>query len=206
MQPFSACDCHPLESDHTSDVDSSNHSRRNFLKLSAVGAGMALASPAALAATLTPPNAERILALYSPNLGETLRTVYWTPTEGYLEESLHALSYLMRDRYNDQYKRMDPKLIDTLYVLQLQLEPREPIHVLSGYRSPETNAMMRQRSRNVARNSMHLHAKAIDIRITDRNFNEVHRTAVSLQVGGVGRYSRSRFVHLDTGPVRQWGA
>ncbi len=190
--------------DATQDITTS--SRRYFLKLSAVGAGVALASPAALAATLPSSRTERILSLYSPNTGEMLRTVYWTPTDGYLEESLQALSYLMRDRRNDQFKRMDPKLIDTLYVLQLQLEPRQPIHVLSGYRSPETNAMLRQRSRNVARNSMHLHAKAIDIRMPDCNFDEVHRAAVSLQVGGVGRYSRSRFVHIDTGPVRQWGA
>ncbi len=190
--------------DATQDITTS--SRRYFLKLSAVGAGVALASPAALAATLPSSRTERILSLYSPNTGEMLRTVYWTPTDGYLEESLQALSYLMRDRRNDQFKRMDPKLIDTLYVLQLQLEPRQPIHVLSGYRSPETNAMLRQRSRNVARNSMHLHAKAIDIRMPDCNFDEVPRAAVSLQVGGVGRYSRSRFVHIDTGPVRQWGA
>lgn len=205
MPPLSAC--HLLQSGQEQAVNTTTtRSRRDFLKLSAAGAGMALTGPAALAATVTPPNSERILSLYAPNTGEMLRTVYWTPTEGYLEESIHALSHLMRDRHNDQVKRIDTKLIDTLYVLQLQLEPRQPIHVLSGYRSPETNAMMRQRSRNVARNSMHLHAKAIDIRMPDCNFNEVHRTAVSLQVGGVGRYSRSRFVHLDTGPVRQWGA
>lgn len=184
--------------------DTTRTNRRNFLGLSAAGAGMALAGPA-LAGTAWRIDRERILSVYAPNTGETLRMVYWTPDEGYIEESIQHISYLLRDRRNDQFKRVDPKLLDTLYSLQLKLEPRQPIEVLSGYRSPETNAMLRRRSRNVAVNSMHLHAKAVDIRMPDRDLNHLHRAAVSLQAGGVGRYGRSSFIHIDTGPVRQWG-
>ena len=193
-----------LQNSQDESLDTVSTSRRSFLKISAIGAGVAFAGPT-LAGPAALLNRERILSLHAPNMGETLRMVYWTPTDGYIEESLDALSYLMRDRYNNQVKRMDTKLIDTLYALQIQMEPRQPIHVLSGYRSPETNAMMRERSRGVARNSMHLHAKAVDIRMPDRDFNQMHRAAVSLEAGGVGRYNSSRFVHLDTGPVRRWG-
>lgn len=202
MSLFDALDllC-PCQQDALQTVRSN---RRNFLKFSAAGAGMALAGPALAGPTLNI-NRERILSIYAPNTEETLRVIYWTPGEGYIEESIQQISHLLRDRRNGEYKRVDTKLLDTLYSLTLQLEPREPVHLLSGYRSPETNAMLRQRSRRVARNSLHIHAKAVDIRMPDRDFRDLHRAAVALQAGGVGRYGSSQFIHIDTGPVRYWG-
>ena len=173
--------------------------RRRFLQLSAAGLGI-LATGPALAL-----NKERCLSLYCAHTGETLRLVYWTPTEGYLSESIQEISYTLRDHRNDLVKRIDTKLLDALYTLQLKLEAHRPTLVLSGYRSPQTNAMLRRQSRGVAKDSYHMYGKAVDIRMPGRDFNDLHRAAVSLQAGGVGRYRRSQFVHLDTGPVRHWG-
>lgn len=180
-------------------VSSTCVNRRRFLQFSAAGLG-ALASGPVLAL-----NRERCLSLYCPATGETLRMVYWTPTDGYLSESIQELSYTLRDHHNDMVKRIDTKLLDVLYGLQLKLQPRQPIHVLSGYRSPQTNAMLRRRSHAVAKDSYHMYGRAGDIRMPDRDFSTLHRAAVSLHAGGVGRYRRSRFVHVDTGPVRHWG-
>jgi uncharacterized protein YcbK (DUF882 family) len=174
-------------------------SRRRFLLCTTAGLGLTVAGPALAL------NKERCLSLYAPNTGETLRLVYWTPTEGYINESIQEISYLLRDHRNDLVKRFDSKLLDALFGLQLKLEPRQPIHTLSGYRSPQTNAMLRSRSRAVAKNSYHMRGQAVDIRMPDRDFNTLHHAALAMEAGGVGRYRHSRFIHIDTGPVRRWG-
>ena len=86
----------------------------------------------------------------------------------------------------------------------MQLHYRKPMHILSGYRSPATHAMLRRHNRGVAKDSYHLYGKAADIRMPGRSSSEIRRAAMSLQAGGVGYYPRSRFVHVDTGPVRTW--
>lgn len=173
--------------------------RRRFLQFATAGLGLAATAPALALSK------ERCLSLYAPNTGETLRLVYWTPSEGYLNESIQEISYLLRDHRTDLVKRFDSRLLDVLYSLQLKLEPRQPIHTLSGYRSPQTNEMLRSRSRAVAKNSYHMRGQAVDIRMPDRDFNTLHRAALAMEAGGVGRYRRSRFIHVDTGPVRRWG-
>ena len=176
--------------------------RRRFLQLgTAALAGLAIAPQLALADS----NSERCLTIYMPHTGETMRSIYWAPGEGYIKESIQELSHLLRDRHNDKVIDVDPSLIDQLYALKLQLQPRQPIHVLSGYRSPETNARLRRRSRGVAKNSLHMRGMAADIRMPDRDLRQVHKAALALKAGGVGRYRRSNFVHLDSGPVRRWG-
>lgn len=173
--------------------------RRTFLKYSAATAGVLATAPAFAL------NKERCLSIYSPNTGETIRLVYWTPSEGYLSESIQEISLTMRDRHNDKVKLIDPKLLDQMYALQSMVRPRQPMHMLSGYRSPETNAMLRRRSKGVAKESYHMKGMAVDIRMPDRDYTSLHRAALSLHAGGVGRYRRSRFLHIDTGPVRTWG-
>lgn len=178
-------------------------SRRGFLRMTAgaLGAGVFAAQPA-LASVVV--RRERALSIYSPNTGETIRVVYWIPGEGYIRESLVELSRTLRDHRNDQVKIFDPHLLDQLYALQLQLEFRDPVHVISGYRSPETNAMLRRQNRRVARDSYHTRAQAMDIRMPGRNVADLHRAAVGLNAGGVGYYPRNRFIHIDTGDVRRW--
>lgn len=177
-------------------------SRRGFLKWMAGGIGaLALAPDLLKAAVLR----ERYLLFHSPNTGETIRQVYWTPREGYIRESLKEISWALRDYHNDQVKQFDPNVLDQLYAMQLQLGLGRPVHIISGYRSPSTNWMLCERSRGVARNSYHIQAMALDIRVPGNRVWDVCQAARSLGAGGVGYYPGANFVHIDSGPVRYWG-
>jgi uncharacterized protein YcbK (DUF882 family) len=182
--------------------DKSRLKRRGFLKLVALSVGSLAMSPA-LGRVATAK--ERALFIYNPHTGETIRAVYWTPVDGYLHDSLREISWALRDYYTDQMKIFDPRLLDQLYTLQLLLEyDTQPFHVISGFRSPSTNAMLRLRSRAVAKDSFHLYGMATDIRMPGRSTGELRRAALSLGAGGVGYYPRAGFVHVDTGPIRTW--
>ena len=178
-------------------------SRRGFLKLAALSLGSLAVAPA-LARVATAKDRE--LFIYNPHTSETIRSIYWTPVDGYLHESLREVSWALRDYYTDQMKIYDPRLLDQLYTLQLIMEyDTVPLHVISGYRSPSTNAMLCRRSRAVAKDSFHMYGMATDIRMPGRGTGDLRRAALSLQAGGVGYYRRSNFVHVDTGPIRTWG-
>ena len=116
-------------------------SRRGFLQVAATAAMGSLATGPAWAKS----NTERCLSIYAPNTGEMIRMVYWTPTEGYITESVDEISHVMRDRHNGSVKKIDKRLLDQIYALQLKLEPKQPIHILCGYRSPSTNAQLRRK-------------------------------------------------------------
>jgi uncharacterized protein YcbK (DUF882 family) len=176
--------------------------RRGFLKLAALTAGGLAASPPTLASFFTP--SDRVINLYSTNTGETLRLVYWTPRDGYVRESLAKINWLLRDYHSDEVKIIDPILLDQLYSLQSKLGYRSPFHVISGYRSPATNAKLHRTSRRVARHSYHIQGKAVDIRTPGLRLADVRATAMSLQAGGVGYYPYANFIHIDTGPIRYW--
>jgi uncharacterized protein YcbK (DUF882 family) len=184
------------------DEDAPCLRRRGFLKMAALAVAGLTVSPA-FARTMT--TKERYVSLFNPKTGEGLRLVYWAPSDGYLRQSIKEISWALRDYHNDRVKAFDPTLMDVLYALQVQLNVREPVHVISGYRSPATNAMLRRRSKRVAKNSLHMAAKAVDIRVPGRSVADVRRAAWSLQAGGVGYYPRSGFVHVDTGEIRRWG-
>ncbi len=177
--------------------------RRSLLKLAAVTAGGLIAGPA-LAKLAPPSQKERAVSLYNTHTGESMRLVYWAPEDGYLKLSIKEYSWLMRDRHTNEVESVDPKLLDALYELQIKLGAGKPLHVLSGYRSPETNAALRQKSRKVAKHSYHMLGKAVDVWIPGVSVRELRRAAVNLKAGGVGYYPRSGFIHLDTGPVRYW--
>lgn len=174
--------------------------RRGFLQTAALAVGGLTVGPAFAGISK-----ERHLTLYAPHTGEMIRMVYWTPDDNYIDDSINEISYVMRDRRSDEVKRIDPALLDQIHALQNVLKPKQPIHMLSGYRSPATNAKLRRTNRGVARASLHMQGMAVDIRMPDRSFNDLYKAALSLKAGGLGRYRRSRFVHLDTGPVRSWG-
>ncbi len=146
---------------------------------------------------------ERSLHLYSIHTDESVNVVYWS--EGrYLRGGLKALNYLMRDHYTNQVRDIDRRLFDLLYVLRNQVEYNKPLHVLSGYRCPSTNAMLREQSDAVASHSLHMDGMAIDIRTPGLHTNYLRKAAVALRDGGVGYYPDSDFVHVDTGPIRYW--
>lgn len=146
----------------------------------------------------------RSLSLVNERTGEWLNTVYWVEGE-YIPEALQAINHIMRDWREDQVHRIDPRTIDILSATGRLLESTEPFTVVSGYRSAKTNAMLRRRSKGVASNSYHIKGMAVDIAMKSRSVRQISRAGLSLGAGGVGKYSRSQFVHLDSGPVRDWG-
>lgn len=176
-------------------------SRRHFLgACAATAATLWLAHPAQAVAAL---RGRRSLSLLNLHTDERLRVAYWVDGS-YDHVALADLAHLLRDHRADERHPIDPGLLDQLHRLQQQVGPRREIHVISGYRSPETNASLRQVSNGVAKRSLHMQGRAIDIRVPRVETEELYRAARALRGGGVGLYRKSRFVHLDTGRVRSW--
>ncbi|MFV0292525.1 MAG: YcbK family protein [Paracoccus sp. (in: a-proteobacteria)] len=146
----------------------------------------------------------RRISMYSPRTGESIDTVYWIDGK-YIRDALNEINYFMRDWRTGQAIGIDPRAIDVAAASHRLLRTEEPYMMLSGYRSPKTNAMLRSRSRGVAKNSLHMSGKAADLRLKSRSVGQMYKAAVSCRAGGVGKYSRSNFVHMDCGPVRTWG-
>jgi uncharacterized protein YcbK (DUF882 family) len=141
--------------------------------------------------------------VHNLHTGETLNAVYWESGR-YVPDALAEAMRVMRDWRNGQEHAMDPRLFDLLHAVQLKLEVNRPVQLISGYRSPATNAMLHAESGQVAAHSQHLLGKASDIRIEGVDLSNLHRAALGLRAGGVGFYPQSDFVHVDVGPVRQW--
>jgi uncharacterized protein YcbK (DUF882 family) len=149
------------------------------------------------------PDAHR-LHLYHTHTAETLDIVY-RDGEEYVPEAIDQLDYFLRDHRTGDVHHFDPRLYDLLNDLAASLgRPDARIDVVCGYRTPESNAYLRRRSRRVARHSLHMEAEAIDIRVPGVSTKELQLAALSLHRGGVGYYRRSHFVHVDVGPVRRW--
>ncbi|WP_425039318.1 YcbK family protein [Primorskyibacter sp. S187A] len=146
----------------------------------------------------------RSISMYSGRTGERINMIYWIEGD-YLKESVAEVNRFMRDWRTNDVKTMDLRTIDIMAAAHNLLDTNEPYMLLSGYRSPKTNAMLRSRSRGVAKNSLHLKGQAADLRVNGRSVGQVSRAAASCRAGGVGRYSGSNFVHMDCGPVRTWG-
>ena len=146
----------------------------------------------------------RRLRMVSPRTGERIDTIYWIEGK-YIREALKEISLFMRDWRTDQTRMIDHRTIDIMAASHNLLDATEPYTLLSGYRSPKTNAMLRSRSSGVAKNSRHLRGQAADLRLGSRSVSQMFRAAKACQGGGVGRYSGSNFVHMDCGPVRTWG-
>jgi uncharacterized protein YcbK (DUF882 family) len=177
------------------------HSRRGFLG-TLVGVSGGLVMPGAFAAPASP--VDRVLTFYNTHTGETLTSTYWSEGQ-YHQESLKEIGWLLRDHRADEAHPMDPKLLDTLHSLKSCIGKQDcPFHIISGYRSPQTNAKLRRNSAGVAKKSYHMQGKAIDIRVPGQDIAQVRRAALSLKAGGVGYYPKSNFIHLDTGRPRAW--
>lgn len=178
--------------------------RRHFLRQTAqFAAALALpaaALPAARAAAADP----RGLALVHTHTHEKIDLVF-ASGERYVPEALGWLNRFLRDHYTGDVGVMDPQIYDQLHRVQLLLGSKGAFEVISGYRCPTTNAKLRQtRSGGVARHSLHMEGRAIDIRLPGVPLGDLHQAALSLGAGGVGFYPREQFVHLDTGRVRNW--
>jgi uncharacterized protein YcbK (DUF882 family) len=147
---------------------------------------------------------EKSLSFQSLHTGENLKVTYWAQGT-YLPDSCKQIDYLLRDWRTDDIRLIDRRLFDLLYDLRRMLGTTQPFQVISGYRSPKTNATLAARSRGVAKRSLHLKGKAIDVSLADRDLRHLRKAALALKAGGVGYYPRTGFVHLDTGRVRRWG-
>jgi len=144
----------------------------------------------------------KTLNIYHQATGESFNGVF-CENGRYLPDAMAQLSHLMRDQ-SGRAIQMDPDLFDLLSNLQGVMQSRAPMELVSGYRTPESNRAARRTSRRVARNSLHMQGKAADIIVPGFNVRQTRAAAISLQAGGVGTYRRSRFIHVDTGPVRSW--
>jgi uncharacterized protein YcbK (DUF882 family) len=146
---------------------------------------------------------ERRLLIENPHTGETFSDVYWCRGQ-YLESALRQIDWVMRDYPRDAVEPIDPALLDLLHQLAETVEAEQPVRILSGYRSPETNRLLRQEGLSPASNSQHLYGKAADIHVQGVSLGTVRKAAVSFRAGGVGTYWHNGFVHVDTGRVRYW--
>lgn len=174
--------------------------RRFLLKLGFATA-TTFAIPTAFADALKQP--ERKISLLNLHTGEHLKATYWA--EGHYQKSeLQAINHVLRDYRTGDVQEIDSNLIELLNLLHHKAHGKQPFHVISGYRSPKTNAMLRQTSSGVAKKSLHMLGKAIDIRLPGRQLSELRKMAMNMKVGGVGFYPGSDFIHVDTGRVRYW--
>lgn len=145
----------------------------------------------------------RSLTLNNANTGESLKAEFYDG-KCYNPQELSKLNDFFRDFRRDDVIRIDPKLFDYLYDLTKLLEISKPVTLLSGYRSPATNNMLRTRMRTVAKKSYHTRGQAMDLRIPGVELKYLYRAAMSMKAGGVGYYPKSNFLHIDTGPFRNW--
>jgi uncharacterized protein YcbK (DUF882 family) len=167
--------------------------------LSVLAAAMARA-PRVLAQS----NGRRSLAFAHTHTGERLATVYF---EGgaYVPTALESINHLLRDFRTETVHPIEPQLLDRLYTLQAALGNEAAFQVICGYRSPQTNSMLRGRSSGVAEHSLHMQGRAIDIRLPGIDTTQLALLARRTLAGGVGFYRVSDFVHVDTGALRHWG-
>lgn len=177
-----------------------NPSRRSFIKASAkLLAGIIVASPLE---TLASQSRYHPLSFYHAHTGETLTLNFNLKTRK--PENTKQLRHFLRDFRTGDTHPIDPRLLDILCRLQRKTASAGTFEVFSGYRSPETNSKLRKVSKGVAKKSLHLEGRAIDIRLSDVPTGKLKAIACSMQYGGVGYYAKSDFLHLDTGKVRTW--
>jgi uncharacterized protein YcbK (DUF882 family) len=176
--------------------------RRTALK-AGLGLVVAIATPAPAWARVLVKKPSRDLSFLNLHTGEHLKAEYFHNGQ-YVPSAMHAVSVLMRDHCNNKVHPIDGHLLDIAHSLHSKVRSASPFHVVCGYRSPETNAMMHEVSAGVAVHSMHIEGKAMDIRLPGARLGSLRKAAVALQLGGVGYYPEDDFVHIDSGVVRKW--
>lgn len=177
--------------------------RRRFLQLLAAGSVAAAGLPEVSLAATKRNFSPRDLAFHNTHTGEKVSLTYFERGQ-YLTEALQEIDNVFRDHRTGDVHPIDPNLLNVLYKLQETLQVNQPFNIVSGYRSPESNFELHSHSAGVARNSLHMQGKAVDIRIEGVTTRDIRNAAISLRQGGVGYYPGSDFVHLDTGSVRYW--
>jgi uncharacterized protein YcbK (DUF882 family) len=168
-----------------------------------LSAGLILLIVLALPVCTVADSGDRILSFYNTHTHERLTVIYKNGNR-YKPEALKKISYILRDHRSGDIYPMDPKLVDFVYDLLTKVNNHGEVHIISGYRSPKTNAKLRKKSKGVARGSMHMKGKALDFRLPGTDTAVLKDTARAMKLGGVGYYSKSDFIQVDTGRVRNW--
>ncbi|MGY6274672.1 YcbK family protein [Methylomonas sp. MgM2] len=187
----------------TSDDSDVVLSRRRFIRNLACGSLLTLGSPLMAEAAKARFPIHKTLAFENTHTGDKLKLTYFEKGR-YVKSALQEINFLLRDFRTGDVFPIDTALLDQLHELKLMLHINRPFHIISGYRSPQTNAELRSHSSGVANNSLHMQGRAIDIRLEGYDIRHIRDAALSLRRGGVGYYPKSDFVHLDTGKFRTW--
>lgn len=145
----------------------------------------------------------RDLAFHNLHTGENLNVTYWADGQP-IPEALADVNHILRDFRTNEILSIDLRLLNLLHRVQRALDTTAPFHIISGYRSPATNKKLRGKGGGVAKLSLHMQGKAIDVRVPGRPLHLLHKAAVAQKSGGVGKYPKSGFVHMDVGRVRYW--
>jgi len=163
----------------------------------------ALATQSAVAQGLATQSQFRSVSMNNLHTGESMSAVYWDGGD-YVPDVLDAVNLHLRDYRTGDVHPIDTRLLDLLDSVSTLTGASAPFEVISGFRSARTNALLHERSAEVAQKSFHVQGMAIDVRLPDIELRHLHAAARSLERGGVGYYPESNFVHLDVGPVRSW--
>ncbi len=185
------------------DEDGFAASRRGFLKTAASASLLTLGGTGVLNAAVNYRPSRKTLALENVHTGDKLKLTYFEQGD-YIDNALQEIDYLLRDYHTGEVHPIDPALLDQLYDLKLELGINESFYVFSGYRSPRTNARLHRRYCNVAKHSLHMQGRAIDIHVDGLDTRKIRNAALAMRRGGVGYSKQSDFVHLDTGSFRSW--
>ena len=177
--------------------------RRNFLKLLLCSGLLSYSSKFAFADIDNIALKERSLSIFNPHTKESFEGIYFYYGI-YDSGALRKIHHIMRDIRTDDVKPIDTHLLDLISAISEKLKTGDPFHLISGYRSPKTNSLLRKRGKGAAKNSYHIRGQAADIRLPGYKTSALRRAAYQLGKGGVGYYPKSKFVHIDIGPVRYW--
>jgi uncharacterized protein YcbK (DUF882 family) len=185
--------------------------RRDVLKFSGgalfnatlVGGAVFASTRSARATIATPAAQAKRLSFVNTHTGDTFADSYWE-NGAYVPDAMRAINHVMRDHRSGESHAIDPRLLDQLHDLKGLVDASAPYQIISGYRSPATNAVMHQQSSGVASRSLHMDGRAIDIRVRGVELTRLRDAAIGMGSGGVGFYPDSDFIHVDTGRVRRW--
>ena len=196
-------DHHPIPDSEDSTLSRTLLGRRRVLAFGLGAAALAVANPLKGAVASMPQSGTRTLGLVSTHTSEEIMATYWRDGV-YDTGALKDINYVLRDFRTGDVASIDANLLDLLVELHRRSGSRKAFQVISGYRSPKTNAKLASASGGVAKHSLHMEAKAIDIRLHDVALDDLRQHAIGMKAGGVGYYKKSDFVHVDTGRIRQW--
>jgi uncharacterized protein YcbK (DUF882 family) len=177
--------------------------RRYFLKMGAQVALSALFPLSAMASIKRLFIPERRLSFYNTHTDEGIDVCYYSQGR-YHPKALKKIDYILRDHYSHKTRPIHKELLDLLHAISVTIGEGPQFHIISGYRTVETNTMLRRKSKAVAKNSLHMQGKAVDIRIPHCDTKRLNKICKRMHAGGVGYYPESDFVHVDTGDVRFW--